>query len=194
MEISMEPKGREAIERRIQEIRARTGLDALDRSQSFDSVLKGKLGQNDPELLPFDPANGVLVGQIGKSELRSIARDAALSHGVDPNLFDSLVEAESGYNPLSVSSKGAKGLTQLMGSTAQELGVQNVFDPRQNLNGGAKYLRQLLDEFHGDEHLAVAAYNAGPGAVARAGGIPNNSETPKYVSTVMRKTMAKRGA
>ena len=99
-------------------------------------------------------------------------------------LLDALVWTESRYNPLAVSGAGAAGLGQLMPATARDLGVVNRFDPRENLQGAARYLRQMLDKF-GMVHLALAAYNAGPGAVERAGGIPRNGETPAYVSNVL---------
>ncbi|EPR15996.1 hypothetical protein M527_22600 [Sphingobium indicum IP26] len=100
-------------------------------------------------------------------------------------LLDALVWTESRYNPLAVSPAGAAGLGQLMPATAKELGVFNRFDPMANIFGAARYLRQMLDRF-GVVHLAVAAYNAGPGAVERAGGIPRNGETPGYVRDVLR--------
>lgn len=124
----------------------------------------------------------------GESRLRTMADDAARAAGVDPKLFAALVESESGWDPASTSGAGAMGLTQLMPGTARELGVTQPYDPGQNLAGGAKYLRSLLDRF-GDERLAVAAYNAGPGAVQRAGGVPAFPETQEYV----RRVMARRG-
>jgi len=105
--------------------------------------------------------------------------------GLPGGLLDALVWTESRYNPLAVSKAGAGGLGQLMAGTARALGVANRFDPRANLEGSARYLRQMLDEF-GAVHLALAAYNAGPGAVRRAGGIPKNGETPRYVRDVLR--------
>jgi len=106
--------------------------------------------------------------------------------GLPGGLLDALVWTESRYNPLAVSKAGAGGLGQLMAGTARELGVSNRFDPRANLEGSARYLRQMLDEFR-VVHLALAAYNAGPGAVRRAGGIPKNGETPRYVRDVLRR-------
>lgn len=102
-----------------------------------------------------------------------------------PNgLLDALIWTESRYNPFAVSSAGAAGLGQLMPKTARDLGVANRFDPRANLWASARYLRQMLNKF-GMVHLAVAAYNAGPGAVERARGIPLNGETPAYVRSVL---------
>lgn len=109
---------------------------------------------------------------------------AAKANGIDPALLAGLVKQESGFNPTAGSSAGARGLTQLMPATAAGLGVDNVLDPVQNLNGGARYLKQQLDAFDGDVALALAAYNAGPGAVKRFGGIPPYAETQNYVRIV----------
>lgn len=104
--------------------------------------------------------------------------------GLPRGLLDALIWTESRYNPKAVSSAGAAGLGQLMPATAKDLGVLNRFDPRSNINGAASYLRQMLDRF-GMVHLALAAYNAGPGPVGKAQGIPSNSETPSYVRSVI---------
>lgn len=109
---------------------------------------------------------------------------AEAQYRLPSGLLDALIWTESRYNPFAVSGAGAAGLGQLMPKTARELGVSNRFDPRANLWAAARYLRQLLDKF-GVVHLAVAAYNAGPGAVERAGGIPLNGETPSYVRNVL---------
>ena len=109
---------------------------------------------------------------------------AAKKHGIDPALLAGLVKQESGFNPNAGSPAGARGLTQLMPGTAAGLGVSNVLDPIQSLDGGAKYLRQQLDAFGGDVTRALAAYNAGPGAVQRYGGVPPYAETQNYVQKV----------
>ena len=109
---------------------------------------------------------------------------AASKHGVDPALLAGLVKQESNFNPDAGSPAGAQGLTQLMPATAASLGVTNVHDPVQALDGGAKYLRQQLDRFGGDVARALAAYNAGPGAVERFGGVPPYAETQEYVRRV----------
>lgn len=111
-------------------------------------------------------------------------REAEVRYGLPPRLLQALIWAESRFDPLAISPAGAAGLAQLMPATARELGVVNRHDPAQSIDGGARYLRQMLDRF-GTIHLALAAYNAGPGAVARAGGIPRNRETPGYVRNVL---------
>ena len=109
---------------------------------------------------------------------------AAKKHGIDPALLAGLVKQESGFDPNAGSPAGARGLTQLMPATAAGLGVTDVLDPLQSLDGGAKYLRQQLDAFGGDVTRALAAYNAGPGAVQRYGGVPPYAETQNYVRVV----------
>lgn len=110
------------------------------------------------------------------------ARQAARRHGIPEDLFLRLVQQESGWNPNAVSHKGATGLAQLMPGTASRLGV-DATDPDDNLNGGARYLRMMYDRF-GDWKLALAAYNAGPEAVAKHGGIPPYAETKGYVRAI----------
>jgi soluble lytic murein transglycosylase-like protein len=119
---------------------------------------------------------------------------AARKYGLDPALLAGLVKQESGFNPTAGSPAGARGLTQLMPGTAAGLGVTNVLDPAQSLDGGAKYLRQQLDAFGGDVARALAAYNAGPGAVKRYGGVPPYAETQNYVRAVQANAAAYRAS
>jgi len=112
--------------------------------------------------------------------------EAAQTMNVDPDLVRSVIRQESGGNSLAQSKAGAKGLMQLMDGTAREMGVTQVWDARQNIIGGTRYLKQLLKEFDGDESLALAAYNAGPGAVRKHGGIPPYPETQDYVKKVQK--------
>lgn len=113
-------------------------------------------------------------------------RAAEVRHRLPAGLLDALIATESAYSPWAVSRAGAAGLAQLMPATAAELGVLNRFDPVQSIEGGARYLRHMLDRF-GSISLALAAYNAGPGSVRRAGGIPSNGETAAYVAQVLRR-------
>lgn len=119
---------------------------------------------------------------------------AAAKHGIDPALLRALVRQESGFDPAARSPAGASGLTQLMPGTAASLGVTDPTDPVQALDGGARYLRQQLDRFGGDERLALAAYNAGPGAVSRHGGVPPYAETQQYVERVLGYAATERAA
>ncbi|UTW14333.1 lytic transglycosylase domain-containing protein [Marinobacterium rhizophilum] len=113
-----------------------------------------------------------------------LVRKAAAQHSVDPALVRALIHAESAFNPTAVSHMGAQGLMQLMPATAASLGVENAFDARQNIDGGVKHLADLLQTFKGDARLAVAAYNAGAGAVRKYGGVPPYAETQVYVERV----------
>src|SRR6266550_2451350 len=110
--------------------------------------------------------------------------DAAKKHGVDPRLIVAVARRESRFNARAVSPVGACGVMQLMPATARYLGVKNVFDARESVFAGAKYLRSLLDTFHGDLDLTLAAYNAGPGAVQKYNGVPPFRETKAYVSSI----------
>jgi len=118
---------------------------------------------------------------------------AAQKHGLDPALLAGLVRQESNFDPNAGSPAGARGLTQLMPATAASLGVTDVTNPQQALEGGAKYLKQQLDAFGGDVTKALAAYNAGPGAVQRYGGVPPYAETQAYVQKVQAFAAAYRG-
>jgi soluble lytic murein transglycosylase-like protein len=121
----------------------------------------------------------------GEDSIKKLIASAAWRHQIDPDFVASVVKAESGFNPTALSSKGAQGLMQLMPRTAASLGVENPFDPAANVEGGTKYLRQLLDHYAGDAVKALAAYNAGPQQVEHFGGIPPYRETRAYVARVI---------
>ena len=192
-------RGFEGVRQRMQEIQSK--LDSLNgkngqvsspttakqvssAATAFSKSLKGVLEAGNA---PLDPVAAGLIAapDPGTANLQELARIAAEKAGIDPALFKALVQQESGFNPNAVSSVGAQGLTQLMPKTAQMLGVTNPLDPVQNLDGGAKYLAQMLKQFGGDVSLALAAYNAGPGAVQRAGGVPPFKETQNYVKRIL---------
>ncbi|HTA32562.1 MAG TPA: lytic transglycosylase domain-containing protein [Solirubrobacteraceae bacterium] len=125
------------------------------------------------------------AGLGGESEYESLIDQAATRNGLDPAILHGLIEQESGFDPSATSSAGAAGLTQLMPGTASSLGVANPLDPAESIEGGARYLGQLMGQFGGNAEDALAAYNAGPGAVQQYGGVPPYSETQSYVSKVL---------
>jgi soluble lytic murein transglycosylase-like protein len=121
---------------------------------------------------------------FSQSEIDAAIDQAAARHNVDPSLVRAVIKVESNFNPNAVSRKGAMGLMQLMPQTARQLNVSNPFDPEQNVDAGVRQLKQLMENYGGDVKLTLAAYNAGPGAVARSAGVPHYAETRKYVKRI----------
>lgn len=121
---------------------------------------------------------------LDRDGVEKLVREAAERHHVDPALVRAVIETESNWNPGAVSRKGARGLMQLIPTTAQRFGVNDVFNPQQNVDAGVRYLSSLLERYNGNLDLALAAYNAGEGAVDRAHGIPAFRETRNYVQRV----------
>lgn len=125
------------------------------------------------------------MAKADRSRFDQHVQAAAREHGVDAALIHAVISAESGYNPLARSPKGARGLMQLIPETAERYGVKNPLDPRQNIDGGTRYLKDLIGMFGNDLRLAIAAYNAGEGAVIRYGNVPPYQETLAYVPKVL---------
>ena len=157
--------------------------EPLSGQPSFSSALSGAIGG----MSPMDPRSAT-IGPIGNtSQYKEMAQAAAQKYGIDPKIFEALVQQESGWNPTIVSEKGATGLTQLMPDTAADLGVTDATEPAQALDGGAHFLRQMLDRFGNDYPTALAAYNAGPGAVEKAHGSLHYHQTTSYVQHIMKR-------
>ena len=162
--------------------RARTGADAIqvktlaDGTQMiYNESSSQRARRHSTRLLPVPASSG----------LERLIQRYALEQDLSPRLVQAVVQVESGYNPKALSSKGAMGLMQLMPDTARLMGVSDPWNPAQNIRGGTRYLRRQLDRFSGDLVLALAAYNAGPTAVTRYGGVPPYRETQRYVDKVL---------
>jgi hypothetical protein len=194
-DIDFQPKGPEAVQQRIAELRDRLGIkdpkefnNALEAAKSSVPML-GNIGSAKVDIHGEDSLGGTPPFNPGpppaKVEVQALIARVAKEQGVSEKLIRAVVEAESSYNTYDVSVTGAKGLMQLMPGTAKEMGVNNPFDPYENLTGGTKYLKQMMARFPGRMDLALAAYNAGPGKVERAGGIPEIAETRNYVKKIM---------
>jgi len=143
------------------------------------------------EAAPDEPVSNVKAQLPPKPsdrpiDLNEVVRTASGTYQLDPDLVNSVIRAESGFNARAVSPKGAQGLMQLMPQTASQLGVQNSFDPRSNVEGGTRYLRELLERYNFDLIKALAAYNAGPQRVEQYGGVPPYYETKAYVARIVR--------
>ena len=130
-------------------------------------------------------AAGAPSQSVDRTELRRMVIRISEEHGVDPKLVDALVRVESDYDPRAVSRRGAMGLMQLMPETARRLSVDDPFDPEDNVRGGTRELSRLVDRYAGNLQLALAAYNAGEGAVAQHRGVPPYSETRSYISRIL---------
>lgn len=157
---------------------------ALQAATTADAAsAAGVAGSSDAAYQPA--VQGVEAGGASGGEYEALIDQAATRNGVDPAVLHGLIEQESGFDPSATSSAGASGLTQLMPGTASSLGVANPLNPAESIEGGARYLGQLMTQFGGDTEDALAAYNAGPGAVEQYGGIPPYPETQGYVTKVL---------
>lgn len=138
-----------------------------------------------PALTPGGEADPGAAAPVPPAQIDALVQQNAGVWQVDPALIKSVIANESSFNANATSPVGAQGLMQLMPETAASLGVRDPYDPAQNVAGGTRYLRSLLDKFNGDTRLAVAAYNAGPEAVEKYGGVPPYNETQNYVKNVL---------
>ena len=165
-------KQRASVERQLSSVRAK-------HPEVFEvSAVRSPVSYEIPEPPPS-------CKSMSPPELSSLIKETAERDGLTPDLLRAVIHKESAFNPCAVSRAGARGLMQLMPSTIQQFKVENAFDPTENVAAGSKLLKQLLTRYGGDLSLALGAYNAGPGRVDAAGGVPLIPETIDYVSTIM---------
>jgi soluble lytic murein transglycosylase-like protein len=171
---------------------ARTTAPAASNAANPSAHAAGSSNAVRPSAVAYTPspaasapvAKSLQGFSTGDPVVDSYIVESASRNGVDPLLIYSIMHRESSFRRMAVSPKGARGLMQLMPGTAARFGVANIFDPRQNIEGGTRYVRFLLDTFDGDVRLALAGYNAGEGAVVKYGGVPPYSETREYVRRI----------
>jgi soluble lytic murein transglycosylase-like protein len=178
-----------ALEKQRSTLAAGTGLD---RQKSVVERQKVKAARQQGEgffALPWPERPGVAAAfgcaRLVGAEMEALVERSARDHSLAPGLLRAVVRRESGFYPCAVSGAGAMGLMQLMPATAAAMGVTNPFDPAQNIAGGSRFLRQMLERYGGNLGLALGAYNAGPGRVDRSGGIPPIRETQEYVRGIL---------
>lgn len=176
-----------AVTRRIAEITQQMtppASQSVDGS-SFSALVSAALGSDATQATLEQQSSAPAPDIVPPPQIEQLVNANAGAWGVDPALVKAIIANESGFDANATSKTGAQGLMQLEPSTASELGVTNSYDPGQNVWGGTRYIRGLLDRFHGDTRLAVAAYNAGPQAVEKYGGVPPYAETQSYVQNVL---------
>lgn len=161
-----------------------TAMHRAELARSAPRVRLTSESYNSSAALPMTVSNSLDGFTTGDAKVDSYIADAGRRNGVDPVLLYAIMHRESSFKRFAVSNKGARGLMQLMPATAVRFGVRDIFDPAQNVEGGARYVRFLLDRFNGDVRLALAGYNAGEGAVDKYRGVPPYSETQEYVRRI----------
>jgi soluble lytic murein transglycosylase-like protein len=154
-------------------------------STSFAAALQAATTADTAPAGPIGAQGTAALGTGSTSQYDPLVEQAAARYGIDPAVLHGLIQQESGFDPEAQSSAGAAGLTQLMPGTASSLGVANPLNPAESIEGGARYLSQMMSRFGGNTEDALAAYNAGPGAVQQYGGVPPYAETQSYVQKVL---------
>lgn len=166
-----------------EDLSAKIGSDEVNGKSMRNRIMKGSIPA---VFLLFVITSSALLGKAseGKDDIERIINAAARRHRIEASLIHAIVRTESNYNQRAVSPKGAVGLMQLMPATAAEYGVENIFNPSQNVEGGIRYLKDLIKLYNGKTDLVLAAYNAGQEAVKKYGGIPPFPETKSYIESV----------
>ncbi len=178
----------QSIERQFQTLSNISGESAVD--SNFQSILDASMSEKAGASVSnadkvFSPSSVAASKGASREELDGLITKYSAQNNLDPDFVKAVIKQESGFNSTAKSHCGAMGLMQLMPATASSLGVHNPYDPEQNIAGGTKYLKGLMDRFEGSKELALAAYNAGPGAVKKYGGIPPYKETQNYVKNII---------
>lgn len=163
----------------------KNSLDVNGKIYNNESLSNLSMSQALQNLEPENETSSINSTYASKSQLISMINQVAQKHGVDEKLVQALIKQESGFNPNAKSKVGAIGLMQLMPSTAKAMGVKNPYNAAQNVEGGVKYLKSMLNKYNGNIILALAAYNAGPGAVDKYSGVPPYKETENYVKNIL---------
>ena len=166
------------------------GSEPVKPDQDFQKILDANMSQKTSASASSPFANKIFSSELnpissGNEDIDHLIETYSEKNGLDSAFVKAVIKQESGFQPKVTSSCGAMGLMQLMPATANSMGVKDAYDPEQNIAGGTKYLKGLLDRFGGDKSLALAAYNAGPNAVAKYNGIPPYKETQNYVKNIM---------